>query len=99
MKGQQWWYSETPLCVQLKPQYTFNRDVSTANNWMDGKDIDYDFIVEVVLKNLKPTTYGGTDTTGTVHLGFYSHMAPLGVKRIRELVDSNFFDTTKIFRK
>jgi hypothetical protein len=97
IKGSKYWYSEKPLCVQLRSSYQFNKDISLSNNWMDGKDIDYSFIVEIVLKNLLPHPTSGS-TEGTLQIGFYSIMAPLGVKRLRELVDSKFFDSTKIFR-
>jgi hypothetical protein len=97
IKGSKYWYSEKPLCVQLRSSYQFNKDISLSNNWMDGKDIEYSFIVEIVLKNLLPHPTSGS-TEGTLQIGFYSIMAPLGVKRLRELVDSKFFDSTKIFR-
>jgi cyclophilin family peptidyl-prolyl cis-trans isomerase len=92
VKGRRWWYSETPICIQAPPRDPGGGGAGTPPPSPSVRMAPSSFVVTTELTSLE----GGA--SGNVSILFNSEWAPLGVNRIRELVQANFFDDTGIFR-
>ena len=84
VQGRKWWYSEIPLCIQMKKERTLNEEVKDES--VGNNDNDYTFVVEVNINGLVGKASSGA---GVLQIAFDSKMAPLGVQRVRELVDAS----------
>jgi hypothetical protein len=68
----------------MKKERTLNEEVKDES--VGNNDNDYTFVVEVNINGLVGKASSGA---GVLQIAFDSKMAPLGVQRVRELVDAS----------
>ncbi len=97
VKGQLWWYSEAPICLERQVD-----DTARATHTAAVSKTVHDsapFVVRVKLSQLVPVPgQEDTTTTGEISILFNPAFAPRGGRHLRELIEATFFDDMTIFR-